>query len=331
MKVIAEGVETGDQARFLVVRGCDQMQGFLFSPALSRAASSGCWPRAAPRGDQQPTLDTPKTPVLVWMLTRRPESQSGTYSMPSAPTRTSAQLTKRRSPTSSTASTPMRQPLCDDRRFAEPRCKSRAVGHSDERIDRPHGPRRPGPPLPPSTSANAVPEHPAQRQSLREVWDDYKSTGSSRARDLLVLEYAPYAKQVSERLGRRVPPNVERSDLVSWGILGLIDVLEKFDPARGIKFEAYAAARIRGRDPRRPPLGGLDPPSGAPRHMRVNDARSRLENKLRRAPSRAEVVSELRTSEHHGRIECSPKPSAGTSLPSSGIGGHPPRVSRAGT
>ena len=61
-----------------------------------------------------------------------------------------------------------------------------------------------------------------------------------------MLEYAPYAKRVAEHLGKRVPPNVDRSDLVSWGIVGLIDALDKFDPARGIKFESYAVTRIRG-------------------------------------------------------------------------------------
>jgi RNA polymerase sigma factor for flagellar operon FliA len=139
----------------------------------------------------------------------------------------------------------------------------------------------------------------SHRQSLREVWDDYKSTGSSRARDLLVLEYAPYAKRVADHLARRVPPNVDRSDLVSWGILGLIDALEKFDPTRGIKFESYAVTRIRGAI-----VDALRSEDWIPRSVRrntraVNDARSRLEHELRRTPSRAEVASELRTSERH--------------------------------
>ena len=64
-------------------------------------------------------------------------------------------------------------------------------------------------------SLRAVPEPHAQPQSVRDLWDDYKCTGSRRARDLLVLEYAPYAKRVADHLGRRVPPNVDRSDLVS--------------------------------------------------------------------------------------------------------------------
>jgi RNA polymerase sigma factor FliA len=149
-------------------------------------------------------------------------------------------------------------------------------------------------------SLRAVPDHDAaQRQSIREIWRDYKSTGSRRARDLLVLEYAPYAKRVAEHLGRRVPSNVDRADLVSCGILGLIDALERFDPTRGIKFESYAVTRIKGAI-----LDALRSEDWIPRAVRrdaraVKDARSRLENELRRTPSRAEVASELQTTERH--------------------------------
>ena len=65
---------------------------------------------------------------------------------------------------------------------------------------------------------SAVPgPHGREHQSLCDVWDDYKSTGSSRARDLLVLEYAPYAKRVAEHLGRRMPPNVDTMPTSSAG------------------------------------------------------------------------------------------------------------------
>ena len=112
-----------------------------------------------------------------------------------------------------------------------------------------------------------------------------------------MLEYAPYAKRVAEHVGRRVPPNVDKADLVSWGILGLIDALEKFEPARGIKFESYAVTRIRGAI-----VDALRSEDWIPRAVRrdtraVHDAHERLENELRRTPSRAEVASELRTSE----------------------------------
>ena len=92
-------------------------------------------------------------------------------------------------------------------------------------------------------------------------------------------------------------PSVDTADLVSWGIVGLIDALDKFDPARGSKFEAYAVSRIRGAI-----IDAIRSDDWIPRTVRrntraVNDAHSRLENELRRTPSRAEIASELQTSE----------------------------------
>lgn len=78
------------------------------------------------------------------------------------------------------------------------------------------------------------------------LWDRYKRTKDPIAREDLVLLYAPLVKFVAARLAIGLPPNVDRDDLNSYGIFGLMDAIEKFDLTRGLKFETYAISRIRG-------------------------------------------------------------------------------------
>ncbi len=88
-----------------------------------------------------------------------------------------------------------------------------------------------------------------QNQGSAEVdalWVSYKESGERRFRDRLILHYSPLVKYVAGRVAVGLPQNVEQSDLVSYGIFGLIDAIEKFDPERGYKFETYAIARIKG-------------------------------------------------------------------------------------
>ena len=78
------------------------------------------------------------------------------------------------------------------------------------------------------------------------LWHDYKRTGERALRDRLILTYAPLVKYVAGRLGSGLPSHVDEGDLVSYGLLGLIGAIERFDPDRDIKFETYAIARIKG-------------------------------------------------------------------------------------
>ncbi|MCR5594252.1 MAG: FliA/WhiG family RNA polymerase sigma factor [Lachnospiraceae bacterium] len=80
----------------------------------------------------------------------------------------------------------------------------------------------------------------------KRLWDDYKRTGSSEIREKLILEYAPLVKVVAGRLSMYLGYNVEYEDLVSYGIFGLIDAIDKFDMLKDVKFETYASLRIRG-------------------------------------------------------------------------------------
>ncbi len=80
----------------------------------------------------------------------------------------------------------------------------------------------------------------------KRLWDDYIRLGSAELREKLILEYAPLVKLVAGRLSMYLGYNVEYEDLVSYGIFGLIDAIDKFDIRKGIKFETYASLRIRG-------------------------------------------------------------------------------------
>ncbi|MFN2489954.1 MAG: RNA polymerase sigma factor WhiG [Actinomycetota bacterium] len=133
----------------------------------------------------------------------------------------------------------------------------------------------------------------ADDDSLTSAWDDYKGSGSSEARDLLILHYSPLVKYVAGRVAVGLPANIEQADLVSYGIFGLIDAIDKYDRDRGIKFETYAISRIRGSI-----IDELRAIDWVPRSVRfkareVEKAYTSLENKLKRPPSDAEIAAEM--------------------------------------
>lgn len=84
------------------------------------------------------------------------------------------------------------------------------------------------------------------KEKNQELWVRYKERGDLEARELLIIEYAPLVKYVAGRIAIMLPPNVQKDDLTSYGIFGLMDAIEKFDITRGIKFETYAISRIKG-------------------------------------------------------------------------------------
>ena len=80
-------------------------------------------------------------------------------------------------------------------------------------------------------------------------WDRWVKRRSSSARDRLIVAYSPLVKFLAGRVGAGLPSSVDPGDLVSSGVIGLIDALERFDPAQGVKFETFATPRIRGSAP----------------------------------------------------------------------------------
>ena len=82
--------------------------------------------------------------------------------------------------------------------------------------------------------------------SKEKLWDEYKKNRSQELREQIIIEYAPLVKLVAGRLNMYLGYNVEYEDLVSYGIFGLIDAIDKFDMTKDVKFETYASLRIRG-------------------------------------------------------------------------------------
>ncbi len=80
----------------------------------------------------------------------------------------------------------------------------------------------------------------------KKLLEEYAMTKSPEAREKIILEFAPLVKLVAGRLSMYLGYNVEYEDLVSYGIFGLIDAIDKFDCMKEVKFETYASLRIRG-------------------------------------------------------------------------------------
>jgi RNA polymerase sigma factor for flagellar operon FliA len=125
------------------------------------------------------------------------------------------------------------------------------------------------------------------------LWAAYKRDGRDAARDELILRYAPLVQYVVGRMGVGLPSHVERADLVSYGIFGLIDAVERFDPDLGCRFETYAVARIKGNI--LDELRTLDwvPRSVRAKARRIEAAVSRLAATLRRSPTEVELADAL--------------------------------------
>ena len=80
----------------------------------------------------------------------------------------------------------------------------------------------------------------------KRLWMEYSKNRATDIREKLILEYSPLVKVVAGRLSMYLGYNVEYDDLVGYGIFGLIDAIDKFDPTKEVKFETYASLRIRG-------------------------------------------------------------------------------------
>jgi RNA polymerase sigma factor FliA len=124
-------------------------------------------------------------------------------------------------------------------------------------------------------------------------WHAFKSTGAVEAREKLILHYAPLVKYVASRVATGLPASVEQADLVSYGVFGLIDALQKFEPGRGNKFETYAIPRIKGAI-----IDELRAMDWVPRSVRfkareIEKAHTDLEAMLKRQPTEREMAERL--------------------------------------
>lgn len=133
------------------------------------------------------------------------------------------------------------------------------------------------------------------------VWAEYQRTREADLRNRLVVQYSPLVKYVAGRMRSRLPHTVDQDDLVSDGVLGLMDAIERFDPDRGLSFQTFAVPRIRGAI-----IDGLRTMDFVPRSVRdkvrvVQQAQVALEERLGRLPDDDEMALELGVGVQHVR------------------------------
>ncbi len=130
-------------------------------------------------------------------------------------------------------------------------------------------------------------------EDTKSLWQEFRNSNDRGLRDRLILTYAPLVKFVAGRLGSGLPAHVDEGDLVSYGLLGLIGAIERYDPERDVKFETYAMARIKGAI-----IDELRAMDWVPRSVRarardIERAIVALEAKLHRAPTDEEIAERL--------------------------------------
>ena len=132
---------------------------------------------------------------------------------------------------------------------------------------------------------------------LKDLWSRYKENGDRQARERLVLAYSPLVKYVAGRMSSGLPAHVEEADLISYGLLGLISAIERFDLEREIRFETFAVTRIKGSIIDE--LRSLDwvPRSVRAKAREIEQTNAKLENKLQRAPTDAEMSNAMGVTE----------------------------------
>jgi RNA polymerase sigma factor FliA len=128
---------------------------------------------------------------------------------------------------------------------------------------------------------------------LKDLWTRYKDERDEKAREQLVLAYAPLVKYVAGRMSSGLPSHVEEADLISYGLLGLITAIERFEPEREIKFETFAITRIKGSIIDE--LRSLDwvPRSVRTKAREIEKVNARLEHQLHRPPADQEMATAL--------------------------------------
>jgi len=137
----------------------------------------------------------------------------------------------------------------------------------------------------------------AKKIELAKLWEQYSQTKDLALRETLILQYVPLVKYVADRIAIGLPNYLDKGDLINYGILGLIEALERFNLNRGVKFETYALARIRGSI-----FDGLNTMDWFPASLRakmrkLEKAYSFLENELGRPAKDEEVAAYLEISE----------------------------------
>ena len=132
-----------------------------------------------------------------------------------------------------------------------------------------------------------------EEKSEEELWKIYKKTKDPKLREHFVNQYAPLVKYVAGKIAIGMPQNVDFDDLVGYGVFGLLDAIDKYDPSKDIKFKTYAVTRIRGAI--YDELRSIDwvPRSVRQKAKELERVIGKLENRLGRSATDEEIATEL--------------------------------------
>lgn len=131
----------------------------------------------------------------------------------------------------------------------------------------------------------------------KALWVRFKERADASARDALIVRYMRVVKYVAGRMAMHVPHSVEMDDLIGWGVIGLMDAVEKFDHRQQVKFSTYATIRVRGAI-----IDQIRSLDWAPRSLRamarkIGSAKEKLRHELGQEPSSEAIAGILGTTE----------------------------------
>jgi RNA polymerase sigma factor for flagellar operon FliA len=149
-------------------------------------------------------------------------------------------------------------------------------------------------PLPKSDKPRKEGQSASSDVETLQLWKKYKANpGNAQLREKLILQYLHLVRYVVSRLPITLPVSIAQEDLVSYGTMGLMEAVERFDPARGLKFETYAVTRIRGAIIDQLRFQDWIPRGVRKRSRDLSETMARLEEKLGRAPTDEELAEEM--------------------------------------
>lgn len=145
-----------------------------------------------------------------------------------------------------------------------------------------------------SIPKKAASRSPEDEQEIMVLWRQYKSQPNNpQLREKLILKYLHLVRYVVSRLPITLPVSIAQEDLVSYGTMGLMEAVERYDLSRGLKFETYAVTRIRGAIIDQLRFQDWVPRGVRKRSKDMSDAMARLEEKLGRTPTEEELAEEM--------------------------------------
>ena len=141
-----------------------------------------------------------------------------------------------------------------------------------------------------------------EHDDVQELWEAYWASHGTEERNAIAEHYLSLVRFTAGRLAIGLPSHVDRDDLLSSGLFGLLDAIERFDATRKIKFETYASVRIRGAMVDYLRAKDWMPVTARARLRKYSDALYRLTNDLGREPTEEEIQQDMGLNDKEFRV-----------------------------